>query len=336
MGKFINIIHVDFARKVSPWLDFKALFQLICILARLRPHSIHSITPKAGLLSMLAGWLSLTPFRLHTFTGQVWATRSGLTRFLLKAFDSLTVFFATAVFADSLSQCRFLEDEGVVKRGQIKVIGKGSVSGVDLARFRPDPVARAALRCEIGIADTELIFLFVGRLVRDKGVFDLVEAFGALSAKYKRWGLWIVGPDEDGIRTALEAEGKRRGVSIQLFGPTLTPEAYMAAADVFVLPSYREGFGSVIIEAGACGIPSVAYRIDGVIDAIVDGSTGLLVERRDIKGLSHALERLGSETITRREMGSAARHRAINNFSSSSVSSEWLDFYCSIIRDINL
>jgi glycosyltransferase involved in cell wall biosynthesis len=332
VARAVRVRHVDIARKIAPWQDLRALFQLLCCFREVRPATVHSLTPKAGLLAMLAGWLARVPWRFHTFTGQVWATRTGATRALLKGIDRLIAMCASQMFADSASQCRFLEDEGVVRRGGVTVLGQGSVAGVDLARFRPDPAARAALRTETGVADAVPVFLFVGRLVRDKGVFDLVEAFVALSALHGLWELWMVGPDEDGLQATLKAEGERLGGRIRWFGPTPMPERYMAAADVFVLPSYREGFGSVIIEAAACGIPSIAYRIDGVIDAIVDGRTGLFVDKGDVIGLSDAMNRLGTESSTRKILGEAAHLRAASEFSSASVCTAWLDFYSSVLR----
>jgi glycosyltransferase involved in cell wall biosynthesis len=332
LARAVRVRHIDIARKIAPWQDLRALFQLLRCFQEIRPATVHSLTPKAGLLAILAGWLARVPWRFHTFTGQVWATRTGIGRSLLKGIDRLIALYASQVFADSASQCSFLEDEGVVRRGAISVLGQGSVAGVDLARFRPDPVARATLRAETSVADATPVFLFVGRLVRDKGIFDLVKAFAALCARHELWELWMVGPDEDGLQVTLQAEGKRLGGRIRWFGPTPTPERYMAAADVFVLPSYREGFGSVIIEAAACGIPSIAYRIDGVIDAIVDGRTGLFVDKGDIQGLSDAMNRLGAESSTRKTLGEAAHLRASSEFSSASVSKAWLDFYLSVLR----
>lgn len=332
LARAVRVRHIDIARKIAPWQDLRALFQLLRCFREIRPATVHSLTPKAGLLAMLAGWLARVPWRFHTFTGQVWATRTGIGRSLLKGIDRLIALCAHRVFADSASQCRFLEEEGVVRRDGVTVLGQGSVAGVDLARFRPDPVARAAIRAETGVDDAVPVFLFVGRLVRDKGVFDLVEAFAALNALHGQWELWMVGPDEDGLQTTLQAEGKRLGGRIRWFGPTPTPERYMAAADVFVLPSYREGFGSVIIEAAACGIPSIAYRIDGVIDAIVDGRTGLFVDKGDVRGLSDAMNRLGAESRMRKTLGEAAHLRASSEFSSASVSKAWLDFYLSVLR----
>jgi glycosyltransferase involved in cell wall biosynthesis len=221
----------------------------------------------------------------------------------------------------------------VVRRGGVTVLGQGSVAGVDLTRFRPDPAARAALRAGAGVADTSLVFLFVGRLVRDKGILDLVEAFAAVPARRGQWELWMVGPDEEGLQPAMQAESEGLGAHIRWFGPTDTPERYMAAADVLVLPSYREGFGSVIIEAAACGIPTIAYRIDGVVDAIVEGRTGCFVARGDVRGFALAMERLGSDPEMLIDLGQAARRRAVDDFSSSKISAAWLAFYGSLTKE---
>ena len=333
VARAVRVRHIDIARKISPWQDLRALFQLLHCFWEIRPATVHSLTPKAGLLAMLAGWLARVPWRFHTFTGQVWATKTGIGRSVLKGIDRLIAMCASRVFADSASQCRFLEAEGVVRYGGVNVLGQGSMAGVDLARFRPDPAARAALRAETGVADAVPVFLFVGRLVRDKGIFDLVEAFATLNVRHGQWELWMVGPDEDGLQASLQAEGERLGARIRWFGPTPTPERYMAAADVFVLPSYREGFGSVVIEAAACGIPTIAYRIDGVVDAIIENHTGCFVAKGNIEELAQAMERLGSDPDMSRNLGEAARRRAVEGFSSSAVSAAWLAFYGSVLKE---
>lgn len=329
----VRIRHIDIVRKIEPWKDLIALYQLFKCFREIRPATVHSVTPKAGLLAMMAAWLSGVDFRFHTFTGQVWATKTGIVRELLKGIDRLIALCASRVFADGLSQCRFLEGEGIVRRGGVTMLGQGSIAGVDLTRFSPNPVARLALRHELGVAEAVPVFLFVGRIVRDKGVFDLVEAFASLNAKHGLWELWMVGPDEDGLQTSLKAEGKRLGARIRWLGPTHEPERYMAAADVFVLPSYREGFSTVIIEAAACGIPTIGSRINGVVDAIVEESTGCLVNKGDIRELTQVMERIGSDRKVLSDMGQAAKSRAINNFSSSTVSAAWLSFYSSVLSN---
>ncbi|MEY3654224.1 MAG: hypothetical protein RL739_2394 [Pseudomonadota bacterium] len=332
VARAVRVRHIDIARKISPWQDLRALFQLLHCFWEIRPATVHSLTPKAGLLAMLAGWLARVPWRFHTFTGQVWATKTGIGRSVLKGIDRLIAMCASRVFADSASQCRFLEAEGVVRYGGVNVLGQGSMAGVDLARFRPDPAARAALRTKTGVADAVPVFIFVGRLVRDKGIFDLVEAFATLNARHGQWELWMVGPDEESLQANLQNEGQRLGARIRWFGPTPVPERYMAAADVFVLPSYREGFGSVVIEAAACGIPTIAYRIDGLVDAIVENHTGCFVDVGNVKELSQTMERLGSNPEVLGKLGKAARQRAFNDFSSSTVSAAWLAFYGSVLN----
>lgn len=331
----VRVRHIDIARKITLWQDLRALIQLLNCFLEIRPATVHSLTPKAGLLAMLAGWLARVPWRFHTFTGQVWATKTGIERSVLKGIDRLIAICASRVFADSASQCHFLEAEGVVRYGGVNVLGQGSVAGVDLARFRPDSAARAALRTDIGVPDAVPVFIFVGRLVSDKGVFDLVKAFAMLNAKHGQWELWIVGPDEEGLQATLQANGERLGARIRWFGPTPTPERYLVAADVFVLPSYREGFGSVVIEAAACGVPAIAYRIDGVVDAIVENHTGWFVAKGNVEELAQAMERLGSDPEMLSDLGEAAHRRAVEQFSSSSVSAAWLTFYGSVITEVD-
>lgn len=323
-----DVRHVPFARKISLGDDLRCLMQLAAAIRKLRPAAVHSITPKAGLLAMMAGWIVRVPNRWHTFTGQVWATRKGMARRLLKALDHLIVLLATRVFADSPSQCRFLHNQGVVREGQLGMLGSGSIAGVDIDRFRPDPAARSRLRAEVGgAAASSCIFLFVGRLTKDKGLFDLISAFREVAKEVHDAELWVVGPDEDGLQHQLQMASGDCLAPIRWLGATTEPETFMAAADVLLLPSYREGFGSVIIEAAACGIPAVAYRIDGVIDAVLKNVTGLLVEVGETQAFALAMKSLALDGKFRLRLGQQARERAVRDFSSSSVTGAWLVFY---------
>jgi len=325
--KYAEMQHIAFARKVAPVTDFRCLLQLFAVIRQYRPSVIHSITPKAGLLGMMAGLLGRVPNRWHTFTGQVWATRLGFARSALKALDRLIVLFATRVFADSASQCRLLRDEGVVRDGQIGMLGAGSIAGVDLKRFCPNAANYERLRKQMGTDPHACVFLFVGRLAKDKGVFDLVQAFRELTTVERGIELWVVGPDEEGWLLALQELAEGCNAPIRWHGATPAPEHFMAAADVLLLPSYREGFGSVIIEAAACGIPAIAYRIDGVIDAVVDGSSGLLVEVNRPTAFASAMKRMAGDRELRLRLGRQAQDRAIRDFSSERVTNVWLEFY---------
>lgn len=323
----IRVVHVDMARKSSPVSDAWALFQLCQLFLRERPGIVHSITPKAGLLAMLAARLAGVPHRLHTFTGQVWANRIGFARWLLKAVDRVIVALASRMFADSESQCRYLETESVVQPGKITVLGNGSIAGVELTRFHPNPVTRGELRSGLGVKEKTTVFLFVGRLSRDKGVFDLIDCFDRVASGGDGCELWIVGPDEENLLEPLRAEAEKGHGTVRWFGSTTEPERYMAAADVFVLPSYREGFGSVVIEAAACGVPTIAYRIEGIVDAVKEGETGLLVDRYDRDALAGEMARLVSDTLFRRQLSESALERARHQFSSESVTAAWMGLY---------
>jgi glycosyltransferase involved in cell wall biosynthesis len=325
--KKAEVHHVPFARGISLGTDLKSLLKLTALIRKVRPAVIHSITPKAGLLAMLAGLIARVPNRWHTFTGQVWVTKQGFVRNALKAFDRLIVLFASKVFADSLSQCRLLRDEGIVLDGQIGMLGSGSIAGVDFKRFWADAHIRDRLRQQMATEANACVFLFVGRLAKDKGVLDLVKTYLELSTTVRGIELWVVGPDEEGMLQTLQKLAEGCVAPIRWLGATPTPEQFMVAADILLLPSYREGFGSVIIEGAACGIPAIAYRIDGVIDAISDGSSGLLVEVGRPEAFATAMKRLALDKELRLRLGKQAWERAVRDFSSERVTNAWLEFY---------
>ena len=240
-GLNARLILLPIERKPSPWKDALILFQLYKLFRREQFDIVHSIMPKTGMLAMLAAWLGLVPVRIHTFTGQVWATQQGVRRTLLKRFDKFIGGFATCVLADSPSQRDFLINEGVLPPDKAKVIGAGSICGVDPLRFHPDTEARRIIRQDLEIARDAGVILFVGRLNRDKGMLDLAAAFDTIARHYPDVVLLLVGAEEDvpfsRIREICHA-GRDR---LHYVSFTASPERYMAAADIFCLPSYREG-----------------------------------------------------------------------------------------------
>jgi glycosyltransferase involved in cell wall biosynthesis len=217
--------------------------------------------------------------------------------------------------------------EKIVKLGSISVLGPGSIAGVDFNRFHTDIPKREFERNNAMIQSTTLVFLFVGRLTKDKGIFDLLHAYSIVATYNPKVELWIVGPDEEGLIEQLQERAGRLTGRIRWCGVTSQPERFMVAADVLVLPSYREGFGSVVIEAAACGVPTVAYRIDGVIDAVVEGHTGVLVQLGDIDALAAAMLELSVMDEKRNTLGRQAFERVVRDYSSNAISAEWLRFY---------
>lgn len=327
-----EVVTVPLVRKVRPLADLKALFALWWLFRTRRFDLVHSVSPKAGLLAMLAGFLAGVPRRVHVFTGQVWVTRSGLPRLVLKNIDRLLAALATHILIDSRSQRDFLLAEGVVSQSKGTVLGQGSISGVDATRFRPDREVFAAVRRELQVPDEGVLFLYLGRLGRDKGLLDLAAAFAELGRQRDDVWLVLVGPDEEGLASRIVQVCRHCGERVRSVAYTSQPERFIAAADVFCLPSYREGFGTVIIEAAACGVPAIASRIYGVTDAVADGVTGILHPPGDIETLTAAMARLAREPQLRRELGDAARRRALADFQMAALTAALLGFYAKILN----
>ena len=328
----IQIIDVSIERKVNFFKDFGALLSLYSIFKKERFDVVHTVSPKAGLLGMMAGYLSQTKNRFHTFTGQVWVNFSSPSKSFFKAMDRLICRFTTQVFSDSQSQIDFLVAEGICKKSEIRQLGRGSISGVNLLRFMPNAIRLNDYRNTLSAGPNDVVFLFVGRVCRDKGIFDLLVAFKKITSGIeKNVCLWIVGPDEGGIEAELRVMYLELQNQIKWIGPCFEPENYMVADDVLVLPSYREGFGTVVIEAAACRIPTIAYQTEGITDAIENNGTGLLAKKYDTDDLALKMEELAVNADLRLSLGKNAYDRATKLFSSKAVTAEWLIFYKKIL-----
>jgi len=330
----INVtnISIPIERAITPLKDLRALYLLWRVFRKMDFDLVFSVTPKSGLLSMLASFLAGMKHRVHIFTGQVWVTSDGYYRWLLKSMDMVTARCATNILVDSQSQRDFLLSEKVVTAEKSSVLANGSISGVNLARFYPRATERLRIRSEYDIPDEVVLFLFLGRLNLDKGVLDLAHAFSVLGADSNSAHLLFVGVDEGG----LEAEVRKICVECQgqihFAGYTKVPEYYMSAADVFCLPSYREGFGSVVIEAGACGLPSIGSQIYGITDSIVDGETGLLFPPGEIGTLQKHMAKFVSNSHLCQSMGKRAMERAHGLFSSGLITNELMKYYQGLLK----
>jgi glycosyltransferase involved in cell wall biosynthesis len=321
----VEVLSVAINRKISLFRDLFSLLHLIIIFWKYDFKLVHSVTPKAGLLAMIAAFVVRVPVRIHIFTGQVWATKAGFTRWALKHLDRIIAILATDILIDSSSQRQFLLNEDVVSVNKSSVLAQGSISGVDMARFTADKQARLKLRKELNISDENIVFLFIGRLNKDKGVLDLAVAFSSIAETNAY--LLIVGPNESGIRKDMESVLSDCLDRVKFIGFTAVPEQYMSAADCLCLPSYREGFGSVVIEAASVGIPTIGSKIYGVEDALVDGITGLLFQAKNIKELRACMIKIIIEEGLCQKLGENARKRVIEHFSSQDVALAWLDYY---------
>lgn len=324
-------------RKPSPVADILALARLVRYYRRSNFDIVHSATPKAGFLSMLSGASAGIPVRMHTFTGQPWVELTGLRRELPRRCDWVTARSATACYADSFSQRDFLVKEGLVRPKMVQVLGYGSIGGVNISRFsnRMWGGAHASrTRSQLGIGPLAKVICFVGRVTRDKGVVELVTAFERLSRMRNDLELLLVGPYEEEY-DPLPAEIMRRideNPRIRCTGYTNCPEKFLGASDIFCLPSYREGFGSVAIEAAAMGLPAVVSRVTGLVDAVAENETGLFVAPKNVEGLERALALLVDSEELRHRLGAAGCLRAIANFDSKVVNATVVDEYHRLVH----
>lgn len=336
LDKNVSFKGLGIKRKISIFSDFSNLLKMWYLLRSNKTDIVHSITPKAGLLGMLAGYCSRTPVRIHWFTGQVWATKKGMSRTILKNIDRLTAMCATHLLVDSPSQRDFLIKEKVVKDvSKLTVLGYGSVCGVDLQIFKPSLKNKERIKNDLKIHKDAVLGLFLGRLNHDKGVIELAKAFKIAAGICPDFHLLIVGPDEANMKDTLDKVLFDVIDRVHYVGFTNDPQLYMSSADVFILPSYREGFGSSVIEAAACGLPSIGSNIYGLSDAIVNDVTGLLVPAKDISQLSKAMIRLVTDTDLRLKMGKQALERVKKHFDQK-VLAELLSAYYSNLRNVEI
>lgn len=321
---------IEIPRRISPLADLRAIVSLYAFFRQGEFDVVHSVTTKAGLLCAIAAMAARVPIRLHTFAGQPWAELSGPIRWISKFCDWLVVRWNTQCYADSESQRAFLVAEGVAGNRHIKVLGAGSISGVDLSRFDSKRFDKSRIKNELAIPEEALVITFVGRITQDKGITELVAAFDLLSRKnIKNVYLVLVGPFESDSGSLPETtkHGLSRNPHIRVLGYTDTPEKYLAVADIFCLPSYREGFGSVVVEAAAMGVPAVATRVVGLVDSVVENLTGLLVPPKDETALAEALQRLLEDAQLRQKLGGAAQARAYEWFDARDVNQRVLNEY---------
>lgn len=335
----MRYVSIDIPRKIDLLRDLAALWRLWRFFRREHFDIVHSTTPKAGLLCSIAALLAGVPVRLHTFTGQPWVGLSGVNHWLSKSSDWLIARLNTFCYADSPSQQRFIIDSGVACEASIGVVGRGSLAGIDLERFNAHRFStedRAALRRELDIPEGHTVLLFVGRFTPDKGIAELLAAFAALIKRGFETNLVLLGPHEADSETFLGILSGRAREAVRLPGFSAEPERFMAIADLLVLPSYREGFGTVVLEAAAMGVPAVGSDIYGLSDAIEHEKTGLLVPVREVDPLTSALERLLLDKPLRLAMGNAALQRARDEFSATVMSDLVIEQYIYWLDKISL
>ena len=331
-------IHVDYdgyhcigiQRGISLSKDIKALFLLTKYFRKEKFLVVHSVTPKAGLLTALAGFLAGIPIRIHIFTGQVWANKKGPMRWLLKFMDRMIVLFGNHFLVDGEGQRQFLLKQGILKEKNSRVLGKGSICGVNLKRFEPNEQLRIEARNEIN-ARNKTVFVFMGRLNHDKGLYELLPAFDRLVSERKDLLLVLFGNDEENVASHFGEYTSLNDDNFLYYGITREPNKMLQAGDVFVLPTYREGFGSSVIEASALGLPVICSDAYGVMDAMIDNVTGIRCKVGDVDSLYWAMRKFVDEPDLIKEMGKAGRKRVISDFDGEKMTQLWVEYYHDIV-----
>lgn len=295
----VRTVEVPMERKISLWKDVRSLLRLVRLFREERPHIVHSMTPKAGLLCMIAARITGVPIRVHTFTGLLFPTATGIKRRILIATDRITCWCATHIIPEGEGVKKDLIVHGITRK-PIAVVGNGNVNGIDLAFFDPQlytPDFRSAQRASIGLTNEDFVFVFVGRLVKDKGLNELIAAFRKIENPHAK--LLLVGryePDLDPLETETMEEIKSNPNIVEV-GWQTDVRPWLSLSDTFILPSYREGFPNVVLQAGAMGLPSIVTDINGSNEIIIDGENGLIIPGRDETALLQAMNKVLEQKI---------------------------------------
>ena len=326
----VRAIAVPMARRISLKSDLISLCRLVKVFRNEKPTMVHSMTPKAGLLCMMAAWIAGIPVRVHTFTGLVFPTATGLKRRILMATDWLTCACATHIIPEGEGVKNDLLNNGITQK-PLKVLGYGNVRGVDLDFYsRRSEVMKLAAEIKKDV----FTFVFVGRIVRDKGINELCQAMDKLS-KSVQARLILVGNFEDSLDPISDdARGIiKRNPAIESVGPKYGDEllSYYAASDCFVFPSYREGFPNTVIEAGAMGLPSIVTDINGSREIINHGENGVVIPSKDADALYEAMLDMVNDNASRDRMADNAREMIASRFEQGFVRNCLYDFYDEIL-----
>ena len=328
----INYKYIPMHREISLLSDLCCLFRFLILFIKERPKVVHGNTPKASMLSMLAAWITRRPVRIYMCHGLRYQTTTGLLRRVLRTMEWISCHCATHVIGVSHGVADQLVSDGLCNSNKIRVIGHGSAGGIDINKFSRDALVDSTqnIREDLRISAEDFIFCFVGRIVKDKGINELVEAFDKLSKEYENVHLILIGPEE-GDSDPISAESKELIEShrhIYFLGRQNDVRPYIAASNALVLPSYREGFGQVILEANALDVPCIATDIVGPRDVIEPMVNGELVKVRDVHSIYQKLKGWVENPSFVKEMGMTSRDYVASRFAKDIVRNNYYQEYC--------
>jgi hypothetical protein len=327
-------------RSISPLKDLKSLLLLFRLFKKEKPQIVHSITPKAGLLSMLGAKFAGVPIRMHIFTGLVFPTRTGVMQKLLIKMDKILCWAATDIYPEGEGVRNDLINYGITKK-PLKIIANGNINGININCFNSKRVPKKVqenLKLQLGILKYDFVFVFVGRLVSDKGINELVKAFKGLTSqpvnRSTDYKLLLVGPLETELdplqdQTLNEIESNPTIITSG-FQPDVRP--YFAISNALVFPSYREGFPNVVMQAGAMGLPSIVTDINGCNEIIEDGKNGLIIPPKDTKALQEKMLRLMEDEQLYKHLASNSREMITSRYEQKLVWEALLNEYKSVLK----
>ncbi|GKG75312.1 glycosyl transferase [Parabacteroides goldsteinii] len=326
----VRTVSISMERRISLVKDFMSLLRLIILFAKERPDMVHSITPKAGLLSMLAAWITRVPVRMHTFTGLVFPTATGKMQKLLIVMDRLTCFCATHINPEGEGVKRDLINYNITSK-PLHVIANGNVNGIDLEYFDRTPEVMEKARSYK--KEGTFTFCFVGRMVKDKGINELVHSFLRLYQNDARVRLLLVGPFEKELDPVLPEVEEQilHHPGICFMGFQSDVRSFLAASDALVFPSYREGFPNVVIQAGAMGIPAIVTDINGCNEIVLPDRNGMIIPTKNEQALYEAMKYFASHSVEVEKMAANARPLIVSRYEQRMVWNALLTEYKSII-----
>jgi glycosyltransferase involved in cell wall biosynthesis len=314
----VRTVSVAMQREISLIKDLVSLVKLYLLFKKEKPFIVHSITPKAGLLSMIAAYFAGVPVRMHTFTGLIFPSKEGMMKQLLILMDQLLCRFATHIYPEGQGVKKDLLAFNITKK-PLTIIAKGNVNGIDTTYYTKESIEEkkiAALKTTLNITEEDFVFIYVGRLVGDKGINELGAAFSNMTTYYSNAKLLLVGPQEpdlDPLDAATLAIIKNNK-NIIATGYQNDVRPYFSLANALVFPSYREGFPNVVLQAGAMGLPSIVTNINGCNEIIEDQVNGLIIPVKDTLALETAMKRLMEDTSGYRKMQQNARPLIVSRY----------------------
>ena len=291
----VRVVSLNMSRKITPLKDLISLWNLYLLFVSEKPDIVHTHTPKAGTIGMIASFLARVPVRMHTVAGLPLMEVNGVKRLILNIVEKITYFCASKVYPNSFGLRDIIIKSKFTNENKLKVIGNGSSNGIDTNHFNPSLFSdyeKKMLQKSLKIKDTDFIFIFVGRLVGDKGVNELIEAFDLLSIKNNKIKLLLVGPYEDELDPIQTISKQKILKNIQIISVGFQEDVrpYFAISDLLVFPSYREGFPNVVMQAGAMGLPSIVTNINGCNEIIIDNFNGLIIPKKDSNSLKESMQ----------------------------------------------